>query len=99
MSLRIIVLLGLLAGLACTTSTETTLESYVGRSIEDFIAEKRYYPDSRTDLPNGGHVYAFSTGSGGRIDRYGNVRSNVCRAWIETDAAGVIRHYRYENCT
>ncbi|HEY8165128.1 MAG TPA: hypothetical protein VIF83_06185 [Gemmatimonadaceae bacterium] len=98
----ILLIASLALSAACATSgnsTERVLREYGGRNISDFFAEKKYYPDSTIDLPNGGKVYAFTVGSGARVDQSGNVRSNVCRVWMETDAAGVIVRWRYENCS
>lgn len=101
-----VVLAMIFVAIGCTTAnksqttnkTKTTLEKYTGRTISDFVNDLHYYPDSQSDLPNGDKVYRFSIGSGGQVDQFGNVRSNICRWSIETDVHGVIRHWRYENC-
>ena len=79
----------------CASSTGTTLKNYTGRSITDFISERHYYPDSSTDLPNGNKVYRMSIQ---REDIRLFAPPTFCRVWIETDAAGLIQHWRYENC-
>lgn len=87
---------------ACTTATpqtEGTLRSFVGKQITEFIETHHAYPDSSDELPSGNRVYRFSRGSGARVDGYGNIISNVCLVWLETNPAGVIVRWRYENCT
>lgn len=88
----------LLVLLACTSASETALRALVGKNIGDYISERHVYPDSVIDLPSGGKAYRFSKGSGGHVDQRGNYRSNVCTWWLETDVAGTITHWRYENC-
>lgn len=93
--------LALTIGCATTPTpptTEKTLKAWTGKKIADFITEKHYYPESTDLLPNGNSVYRFSIGSGGRVDQWGNVRSHVCRFWIEADPSGTIVSWRYENC-
>jgi len=75
------------------------LRRYTGRRFSELIAKKHIYPDSSSPLPNGNVVYHFSTGSGATLVRNGAIGSNVCRVWIEVDAAGVTVGWRYENCT
>jgi hypothetical protein len=87
-----------LAACATQTVTERTLLAYTGRPITALIEDRRRYPDSESSLPNNGKVYRFTTGSGAEVDKYGNVRSKVCRVWVETDSAGIIVRWRYENC-
>lgn len=84
--------------LGCVSATEQTLRKYTGKNISQFISERAYYPEKITDLPNGNKVYLFVAGSGGWVDESGNIHSNVCRAWIETDPTGTIVRWRYENC-
>ncbi len=74
------------------------MDALIGRNISDVIAERKVYPDSSDVLPNGNTVYRFASGSGGTVDRYGNVTSNVCRVWLESRPDGIIVRYRYENC-
>lgn len=77
---------------------DRAMTALVGRKIADVIAEKSVYPDSTDPLPNGNTVYRFAHGSGGSIGPNGEVRSNVCKVWLEATPDGTIVRYRYENC-
>jgi len=96
---RVATIMMALAFAACATksTTDRVLREYAGRHISEFFA-KGNYPNSTVDLPGGRKVYSFTFGSGGRMDRGGNIRSNVCKVWIETDVASIISGWRHENC-
>lgn len=101
MTLRAIgvtVLVLLLGGCATTPDLKARMDALIGRNVSAVIEERKVYPDSSDVLPNGNTVYRFSTGSGGTVDRYGNLVSSVCRVWLEAKPDGTIVRYRYENC-
>jgi hypothetical protein len=68
--------------------TNLLLKDYVGKPIDQFVAEQKFAYDTRSAMQNGGAVYGFHGGPGGPR----------CEFYIVTDARGIIASYRFENC-
>jgi len=79
-------------GISACTTTDSIMSSWVGTSIDEFIAANGA-PDSRISTSDGGRVYTWTTfGS----NQYGGV--SQCRQTFVTDARGIIRSWSYNGC-